>query len=138
VHFTQGATTPTWGGASRHVLPEHSTVYLSYYVMYDNNWQGSWPQTFHPHEFYILSNEDYDESSESGLSANYLDAYVEHVWDNNQLKGIPTMRLQDGKNVIQSEKGNNLGATTGGANGCNGNYDSYTFDNSCWWDTGQN
>src|SRR2546425_3958486 len=49
-HFPAGATTPTWGGAARHLFTETESVYLSYWVKYSANWVGS-GQLYHPHEF---------------------------------------------------------------------------------------
>src|SRR2546422_3811875 len=55
-HFPAGATTPTWGGAARHLFTETESVYLSYWVKYSANWVGS-GQLYHPHEFQFRSEE---------------------------------------------------------------------------------
>ena len=59
VHFLPGATTPTWGGAARHLFPASATLYISYWVKYSTNWVGS-AHTYHPHEFLVLSDLDGD------------------------------------------------------------------------------
>src|SRR2546428_678693 len=40
-HFLAGATTPTWGGAARHLFAATPTLYVSYWVKYSSNWVGS-------------------------------------------------------------------------------------------------
>jgi hypothetical protein len=95
VHFRPGATTPTWGGAARHLLPPTPTLYVSYWVKYSDNWVGS-GRPYHPHEFTVLSDLDGDYD---GPSVNYLTLYVEHNYQNG---GIPRLALQDNKSINTS------------------------------------
>ncbi|MBI5543307.1 MAG: hypothetical protein HY901_05425 [Deltaproteobacteria bacterium] len=115
--FLAGATKPTNGGAMRKKFSETDSVYLSYYVKYSANWQGS-NRAYHPHEFYFLTNQD---SDWSGLAFTHLTAYVE------QNEGVPMVAIQDGVNIDQSRIGQNLTATTElrGVAGCNGDSDGY-------------
>ena len=57
VHFLKGATTPTWGGAARHLFTATPTLYVSYWVKYSDSWEGS-GQTYHPHGFLVIGNLD--------------------------------------------------------------------------------
>jgi len=91
-HFPLGATTPTWGGAARHLFPATPTLYVSYWVKYSANWVGS-GRNYHPHEFQIRSDLDGDWA---GPSDSYLTAYIEHNYRNG---GIPRLVLQDAKNI---------------------------------------
>ena len=95
VHFPAGATTPTWGGAARHLFTETESVYLSYWVKYSANWVGS-GQPYHPHEFQFLTNED---DPYMGPSFTHLTTYVEHNYQNG---GIPRLQLQDNKAINTS------------------------------------
>jgi hypothetical protein len=121
VHFVPGRTTPTWGGAARHLFPESESVYLSFWVKYSDNWVGS-GHPYHPHEFLFLTNED---DKYSGLSSTHLTTYVEHSYENG---GIPVLQLQDGSNIDQTRILQDLTLVTESraAAGCNGNTDGYT------------
>jgi hypothetical protein len=123
VRFKVGATTPTWGGAARHLFQPTPTVYLSYWVKYSANWIGS-GQAYHPHEFYFLTNAD---AAYAGPAFNYLTAYVEA---NYQRGGIPVLALQDGMNIDQTMIGRDLTKVTEhrAVAGCNGNGDGYPTD----------
>ena len=117
VHFTAGATTPTWGGAARHLFPASSTLYISYWVKYSANWVGS-GYPYHPHEFLVMSDQDGDWD---GPSNNWLTLYVEHNYQNG---GIPRLQLQDNK-AINTSLGalpiNLIGVTENrSVGGCNG------------------
>jgi len=118
--FTIGATTPTWGGAARHLFPATESVYLSYWVKYSANWVGS-GQAYHPHEFLLLTTEN---DAYVGPSFTHLTAYVEHSYQNG---GIPVLQLQDGQNIDQGRVAQDLTAITESrsAAGCNGNADGY-------------
>ncbi len=120
-HFTVGATTPTWGGAARHLLTPTTSVYLSYWVKYSSNWVGS-GKPYHPHEFLFMTTED---GAYTGPSFTHLTTYVEHNYQNG---GIPVLDLQDGSNIDQSHIGVDLTNSTENraANGCNGNTDGYS------------
>ena len=94
-HFLVGATTPTWGGAARHLFQPTPTLYVSYWVKYSANWVGS-GHLYHPHEFQILSDLD---GNYDGPGNNYLTAYIEHNYQNG---GIPRLALQDNKSINTS------------------------------------
>jgi len=94
-HFPVGATTPTSGGAARHLFPASPTLYVSYWVKYSSNWVGS-GKAYHPHEFLIMSNQDGDWD---GPSNGWLVAYIEHNYQNG---GIPRLALQDNKTINTS------------------------------------
>jgi hypothetical protein len=91
-HFLAGSTTPASGGALRHKFTPSNSVDISFDVKYSDNWVGS-AHTYHPHEFYVLSNMDGDYD---GLSDNWLTLYVEHNYQNG---GMPRMALQDNKAI---------------------------------------
>src|SRR6266550_5344949 len=95
VHFLAGATTPTWGGAARHLFTATPTLYVSYWVKYSDNWVGS-GHPYHPHEFLIMSDQDGDYD---GLSNGWLVGYIEHSYNNG---GIPRLALQDNKAINTS------------------------------------
>ncbi len=118
--FALGATTPTWGGAARHLFAATESVYLSYWVKYSANWVGS-GQAYHPHEFLLLTTEN---DAYVGPSFTHLTAYVEHSYQNG---GIPVLQLQDGQNIDQGRVAQDLTSTTENrsAAGCNGNADGY-------------
>lgn len=123
VHFTQGATVPTYGAASRHLFTPSNTVYLSYWVKYSTNWVGS-GHTYHPHEFYFVTTED---AQYVGPAATHLTTYVE---DNYQNGGFPRLAMTDVSNIDQTKIGQNLVGVTEqrAAAGCNGNGDAYPTD----------
>lgn len=122
-HFLQGATKPISGGATRKKFTDTDTIYVSYYVKYSSNWEGS-NKSYHPHEFLILSNLDRDWD---GPAYNYLTTYIE------QNEGEPLVAIQDGKNIDEGNIGVDLtGVTENRAvAGCNGDSDGYG-DGSCY------
>ena len=85
VHFTLGAKDPGWGGAARHAFQPTSTLYISYWVKYSDNWLGS-ALPDHPHELYVLSNQD---GQYAPLADDWLTTYVE----TNFLGGAGTPRV---------------------------------------------
>jgi uncharacterized protein YjdB len=124
IHFLSGATTPTWGGAARHLFPATPTLYVDYWVKYSTNWVGS-GHPYHPHEFLILSDQDGDYD---GPSNNWLTAYIEDIYRNG---GIPRLALQDNKainttfgalpiNLVSVTENRSVG-------GCNGIIESQMF-----------
>lgn len=115
--FPIGATKPTAGGSLRRKFTDSDSVYVSYYVKYSSNWQGS-NKAYHPHEFYLLTNKDGDWS---GLANTYLTAYIE------QNEGTPLVAIQDGKNIDQTRINQNLTAVSEarGVAGCNGDSDGF-------------
>src|SRR2546425_1205189 len=94
-HFLAGATTPTWGGAARHLFAATPTLYVSYWVKYSSNWVGS-GHPYHPHEFLVMSDQDGDFD---GPSNGWLVAYIEENYQNG---GIPRLQLQDNKAINTS------------------------------------
>ena len=116
-HFLRGGTTPTSGPAIRHKFTDTDEVYVSYWVKYSSNWDGS-NRAYHPHEFLIMTNEN---SDYSGLAFTYLTAYIE------QNEGEPLLSIQDGQNIDLSQIGVNLVGVTESRSvaGCNGDSDGY-------------
>lgn len=115
--FEKGATTPTSGGALRKLFAATDSVYVSYYVQYSSNWDGS-NQSYHPHEFYLLTNKDGDWSN---LSRTHLTTYIE------ENEGVPLVGIQDALNIDQAKVGQDLTYLTENRSvaGCNGDSDSY-------------
>jgi hypothetical protein len=115
--YLAGAQTPTTGGAQRHKFAATSSLYISYYVKYTANWVGS-AQTYHPHEFYAMSNLDGDWD---GPANAYMTIYLEQNYQNG---GKPAMYIQDNKSINTSSGSlpNNLVGTTENrsTSGCNG------------------
>ena len=122
-HFLQSATTPISGGAIRKKFNETDEVYVSYYVKYSSNWEGS-NKPYHPHEFTILTNL---ESDWAGPAYSHLTAYIE------QNEGVPMLLIQDGKNIDESNIGVDLTKVTEqrAVAGCNGDSDGYG-DGECY------
>lgn len=121
-HFSEGAKTPVSGSAIRKKFTESDSIYVSYYVKYSSNWQGS-NKAYHPHEFYILTNLDGDWT---GPAYTYLTAYIE------QNEGVPLLALQDGKNIDESRIGQDLTEITEqrAVAGCNS--DNSEGNESCY------
>ena len=121
--FAQGGAAPTSGGAIRKKFTETDSIYVSYYVKYSSNWEGS-NRAYHPHEFQILTNLDGDWT---GPAYTYLTAYIE------QNEGTPRLVIQDGKNIDENRVGQNLTGSTEqrAVAGCNGDSDGYG-DGSCY------
>jgi len=122
-HFLQGATTPTSGGSIRKKFAETDEIYVSYYVKYSANWEGS-NKNYHPHEFMILTNIDDDWSN---LAYTHLTTYIE------QNEGNPLLAIQDGQNIDEGNIGFNLTSVTEQRSvaGCNGDSDGYG-DGTCY------
>ncbi|MGP8323234.1 MAG: hypothetical protein ACT6FG_04500, partial [Methanosarcinaceae archaeon] len=122
-HFNLGGTTPTSGSAIRHKFTDTDEIYVSYWVKYSSNWEGS-NRSYHPHEFLIMTNENGDWD---GPAYTHLTAYIE------QNEGEPLLSIQDGQNIDESNIGVDLtGVTENRAvAGCNGDSDGYG-DGSCY------
>jgi hypothetical protein len=122
-HFKKGAKTPASGSAIRHKFPETKSVYISYYVKYSKNWEGS-NKSYHPHEMYLLTNKD---GEWTGPAYTHLTAYIE------QNEGEPLLAIQDGKNIDEAKINVDLtGKTENRAvTGCNGNSDG-TGKSQCY------
>ncbi|MBI5236569.1 MAG: hypothetical protein HY886_10030 [Deltaproteobacteria bacterium] len=110
--FLKGAKTPLSGGAMRKKFPPSNSVYVSCWVRYSSNWEGS-NKPYHPHEFLILTNLDGDWT---GPAYTHLTAYIE------QNEGMPLLGLQDGRNIDTARLKQDLrGITENRAvSGCNG------------------
>lgn len=144
-HWVAGGTSPTSGGSIRRAFTPTSTLYVSYWVKYSSNYRGS-GRTYHPHEFYILTNAD---PAYSGLAFNTLDFYIQQVFGSNG--GVPQLEIQDGKMIDTTKIGTNLiGVTekravagcngsgnTGGAtvSGVFGGSDCYSVGGGTYWNS---
>lgn len=116
-HFNLGATKPISGGGTRRKFTNTDAVYVSYYVKYSSNWQGS-NKAYHPHEFLLLTNLDGDWT---GPAYTHLTAYIE------QNEGEPLLAIQDGMNIDETRVGQDLTNITEQRSvaGCNGDSDGY-------------
>ncbi len=116
-HFSQSDKTPLSGNAIRRKFTETDEVYVSYFVKYSANWEGS-NKPFHPHEFYLLTNVDEDWT---GPSSTHLTAYIE------QNEGVSLLSIQDAQNIDESNIGVDLTHVTEkrAVAGCNGDGDCY-------------
>ncbi len=115
--FLNGAKTPTTSGGVRRKFTASESVFLSYWVKYSANWEGS-NRPYHPHEFSFLTNIDGDYI---GPAATHLTTYIE------QNEGTPMLSIQDALNIDETRIGQNLfGVTENRAvAGCNGSSDRY-------------
>jgi len=120
-----GGTVPSHGGAIRHKFTPTDRVYLRYWVKYSSNFVGS-GQTYHPHEFHFVTNEDADYV---GPSTTHLTAYVEVNYQNGN---VPMMSMTDASNIDVSKINIDLTNVTEqrAAAGCNGSSDGYRV--SCY------
>jgi hypothetical protein len=119
----QGESTCSGGTPGRHLFTETDAVYVSYYVKYSANWEGS-NRSYHPHEFHVLTNID---DRFIGPSRTHLTAYIE------QNEGTPRLQITDALNIDASRAGQNLVNVTElrGVSGCNGDGDGHG-DGDCW------
>jgi hypothetical protein len=120
--FSVGATVPDSGSAMRHKFSASAELYITYYVKYSSGYQGS-GYSSHPHEFFILSDNDADYSS---LNYSFLQMKIEQ----NALK--PRIVFRDDK-FINTSYGtppkNLVGITENrAAHGCNGAQDGLATD----------
>jgi hypothetical protein len=123
--FPRGSTKPAVSGnAIRRMFAETDSVYMSVYVKHSENWIGS-NQSYHPHEFYILTNL---EDKWAGPSATHMTAYVE---ENN---GRLVMAIQDSLNIDESNVGEDLIKRTEhrATAGCNGTNDDGHTSLACY------
>ena len=116
-HFAKGAVLPDNGSTMRRQFQNSDSVYISYYVKYSSNWVGS-GVSYHPHEFYLLTNKD---TAWTGPSFTRLTLYLE------ENGGRPQIGIQDGVNVDKMNIGKNLVGISEkrGVAGCNGDSDGY-------------
>lgn len=116
-HYLQGQQQPTTGGAQRHKFTPTTSLYVSYYVKYSANWVGS-GQTYHPHEFYAMTNLDDDYN---GPANAFMTVYMESNYQNG---GRPVLYIQDNKsiNTTSGSLPNNLvnSGENRSVSGCNG------------------
>ena len=114
--YQKGDTGCKGGNPGRRLFEETEIVYLTYFVKYSKNWEGS-NRSYHPHEFYFTTNKD---GKYVGPAKSRLTTYIE------QNEGTPRIAIQDSLNVDENciKKNNN------DIVGCNGNFDSYNFTES--------
>lgn len=119
-----GAELPSFGGGSRHTFAPTAQVYVSYWIKYSANWEGS-GVGFHPHEFLLLTTAS---SQFTGPSYTPLTTYIEHVY--TPAGGIPRIGTADGENIDVTQIGQDLSAVTENraTAGCNGNTDGIPTD----------
>lgn len=112
--FALNAQTAPSGNTMRRSFAETDEIYVSYHVKYSTTWQGS-NLPYHPHEFYLLTNQN---DPNVGPSVTHLTAYIE------QNEGVPILAIQDAQNIVEDNNGNvaDLTATTEirAVAGCNG------------------
>lgn len=118
--FPVGATTPTKGGALRHLFAGTDRIYVSYWIKYSANWIGS-TKTYHPHEFHVITDQD---GAWVGPSTTHLTTYIEQ---NYQQGGIPRLEIQDALNIDTTKINVDLTGITENRSvaGCNGSGDGY-------------
>jgi len=116
-HFAPGATVPRTSANNpangRVDFTETEKLYVSFYIKYSANWDGS-NKPYHPHEFHILTNAD---PQYTAPADTHLTLMIEHN------EGVPLLAMHDNRNIDT----NCILLTNGSFNGCNGNFDSYTF-----------
>ncbi len=115
--FLPGKTGCAGGTPGRHLFQETESVYISYYVKYSADYTGS-NRPYHPHEFYLLTNEN---SMYVGPAYTHLTAYIE------QIEGEPVLAIQDGENIDNTKIGQDLTNMTEkrAVAGCNGDSDGH-------------
>ncbi len=127
-HWDVNDTQPDSGASMRKKFTATDSFSVEYWVKYSSNWQGS-GLSYHPHEFYILSDQDTDYNS---LAYGYLSAYIEQ----NALK--PRLIVKDSANINTSQGVPPIDLTSitedRSANGCNGEQDGYSTD--CYQSSG--
>jgi len=125
VHFAPGAFNAPWGGASRRRFTPTPTLYVSYWVKYSDNWVGSATRD-HPHEFYVLSNQD---GQYAPLANDWLTTYIETNFVGGA--GTPRVSLQDNLAINRSLGTvplNLIGVTEQrSVSGCNGVMETVLF-----------
>jgi hypothetical protein len=118
LHLAPGAVQAPWGPATRHQFQPTPTLYISYWVKYSSNWVGSGSQD-HPHEFYVLSNQD---GQYAALANDWLTTYIETNFVNGA--GTPRISVQDNLAInrgMGTTPLNLIGVTENrSVSGCNG------------------
>ncbi|HQK19227.1 MAG TPA: hypothetical protein PLJ27_17325, partial [Polyangiaceae bacterium] len=125
--YNKGQPDCSGQGAGRHLFPETDAVYLGYWVKYSSDFVGS-GKPYHPHEFYFLTNKD---DKYEGPAFTHLTLYLESHWESASA-GALWVGFQDGKNIDQSRRGEDLIAETENraVAGCNGLPSGYS--GSCY------
>lgn len=129
MNFLQGGITPSPKTAARHLFTPTASVYLRYWIKHSSNWVGS-GQTYHPHEFHFLTNED---DAYVGPAWTHLTTYIE---DNVMSDGAHAiLGAQDAQNIDTTRLNQDLTTITENRAiaGCNGNPDA-TVEISCYTD----
>jgi len=125
IHMPPGAVYAQFGSAARHTFQPTSTLYISYWVKYSANWVGS-ASMDHPHEFYVLSNQD---GQYAPLANDWLTAYIETNFVNGA--GAPRLTLQDNLAInrnLGTTPLNLIGVTENrSVSGCNGIMETNLF-----------
>jgi uncharacterized protein YjdB len=125
IHLAPGAVYASFGTSARHAFQPTSTLYVSYWVKYSDNWVGS-ATPDHPHEFYILSNQD---GQYAPLADDWLTTYIETNFVNGA--GTPRVSLQDNLAINRSMGTtpiNLIGVTEQrSVSGCNGMMETNLF-----------
>lgn len=136
--FQAGATTPTNGGSMRRQFRPSPTIYISYWVKYDSNWQDQTGGAGH-HEIYLLTNRA---PQYTNLAFTNLTAYLESWGTAGQaVAAAPHLSFQDGANIDQSNINVDLTEVTEfrSVTGCNGVLDPqyvatcYKSGNGAYW-----
>lgn len=126
--FITSGTGCSGGRPGRHLLASDSDeIYMTFNLKLSSDFVGS-HQTYHPHIFHLLSDQD---AQYAGMAGNHLNVYVElgtPYYSGNQ-NIYPLFNLQDSLHINQSyTQGQNLTAITESRaiGGCNGNSDGHT------------
>ena len=112
--FAAGSQGCSDGTPSRRKFAPTSRVYLSFYIKHSDNWVGS-QRPYHPHLLHFTTTADGDYV---GPAYSHLTTYIESP------NGTPFLGLQDSRNVDSSC----ILRNDDGFVGCEGDYESYAFD----------
>lgn len=114
---------PNPRGSARHLFTPTETLYVSYWLKHSSNWIGS-GQTFHPHQFNILS--DLDDQF-AGPAQNFLDVYIEDNYNAAIGGANGLIEMQDALNINSGSNNSNINVDlthiteNRAVAGCNGN-----------------
>ncbi|MBF0433340.1 MAG: carboxypeptidase regulatory-like domain-containing protein [Fibrobacteria bacterium] len=120
--FLKGDSVPTGGNVMRHLFTETASLYISFYIKYSENWQGS-TKNMGADVFTISTNVDGDYT---GPGYNSLSIHIQ------QDSGRPNIHISDSENIDVSNIGRDLTniSETRAVAGCNGDGDGYG-DGTC-------
>ena len=116
-HWEKAGDVKPRGGGARLSLPPVDNVVLTFHLKHSADW--TWTGVpWHPHQLHFITTADH---SYVGPAYTHLTFYVEAV------NGVPRVAIQDGRNIDESQVGQNLvGITEARAvSGCNGDSDGY-------------